>query len=253
MPQPPPHLLLLQLLLRQSLLLLPRLELHIAPLLRLGINSATRHTRRGAAHRTAHGATPRSTVLETVHRDGEVAFVRDAPVRNVPLLGTQRADELFVVGDHDDAAFVVADRDGEAAEGVAVQVVGGFVEDEEVGVIPHGAGEDDFDLLAAGETGDFVVVRDVGVETDVFEVFGDDFGREFAEAEAFAGGFVVVEFLDEFVEAEVHEGFAGDLGVVFWKHVDPFSGRGSANGLYNLRAKKNKTGGRRLVGAYTSY
>lgn len=156
--------------------------------------------------------------------------MRDAPVRDVPLLGTQRADELFVVGDHDDAAFVVADRDGEAAKGVAVEVVGGFVEDEEVRVIPHGAREDDFDFLAAGETGDFVVVGDVRVEADVFEVLGDDFGREFTEAEAFARGFVVVEFLDEFVEAEVHEGFAGDLGVVFWEHVDPFSGRVSVTG-----------------------
>ena len=57
---------------------------------------------------------------------------------DVPLFGAQGADEFFVVRDHYYAAFVVADGDGEAAEGVAVQEVGWFVEDEEVRVVPAG-------------------------------------------------------------------------------------------------------------------
>lgn len=35
---------------------------------------------------------------------------------------------------------------------------------------------------------------------------------------------MVVEFLDEFVEAEVEEGFARDLGVLFGEEANPFSG-----------------------------
>lgn len=78
-------------------------------------------------------------------------------------------------------------------------------------IIPHSAREDDFDFLAARETGDFVVVGDVGVETDVFKVLRDNFRREFSEAKAFAGGFMIIEFLDEFVEAEFEKGFARNL------------------------------------------
>lgn len=62
--------------------------------------------------------------------------MRETSGVDVPLLGAERADEFLVVGDHDYAAAPVADGDGEAAEGVAVEEVGGFVEDEEVGVVP---------------------------------------------------------------------------------------------------------------------
>jgi hypothetical protein len=48
------------------------------------------------------------------------------------LFRAESADEFFVVGDHHDAAFEVADCDGQAAKGVAVEEVGGFVEDEDV-------------------------------------------------------------------------------------------------------------------------
>lgn len=50
----------------------------------------------------------------------------------MPLFGAECADELFVMGDHYDAALEVADCNGQAAEGVPVEEVGGFVEDENV-------------------------------------------------------------------------------------------------------------------------
>ena len=93
-----------------------------------------------------------------------------------------------------------------------------------MGVVPHGAREHNLDFLAARKAGDFIVVRDIWVKADILEVLRDDFGCEFAEAKAFPGSFVVIEFLDKFVETELEEGFTGDLGIVFWEHVDPFSG-----------------------------
>ena len=75
-------------------------------------------------------------IFEAVEGDGEVAFLGEAAVDDVPLLRAESADEFFVVRDHDHAAFVVADGDGKASEGVAVEEVGGFVEDEEVRVVP---------------------------------------------------------------------------------------------------------------------
>ena len=125
MPQSAPDLPILDLLPRHLLFLL-RLEFHLRVILRARI----RRARRRGANIRAHVAAAGSAVLEALEADGEVAFVRHAAVGDVPLLGTQRADEFFVVADHDDAAFVVADRDGEAAEGVAVEEIGRLVEHE---------------------------------------------------------------------------------------------------------------------------
>jgi hypothetical protein len=58
------------------------------------------------------------------------------------------------------------------------------------------------------------VIGDLGVEAEVFEVLGDDGRLQLAIAEAFAGCFVVVELLDELVEAELKEGFARYLTIV---------------------------------------
>jgi hypothetical protein len=220
MPQPSADLPLLNL--RPChLLLLLRAELHVPTgILRLTVHRARSRARHRAADITAPGA----GVLEAIERHGEVAFMRDAAVSHMPLLGAERADELLVVGDHDDAAFVFANRDGEAPQGVAVEEVGGFVEDEEVRVVPHRAREDDFDFLPAAQTRDLVVVGDLWVEAHVFEVFGDYLGFEDAVAETFARGFVVVEFLDEFREAPFEERFARDLTVEFGEHVEPFAG-----------------------------
>ena len=220
MPQPPPHLPLLNLRPRQLGLLLPALELQLAAILGPAIDRARARTAHGAATRRAAAG---SRILKGAQGDGQMALLRQAAVGNVPLLRAQRADELLVVADHHDAAAVIADGDRQAAEAVAVEVVGRFVEHEQVRVVPHGAREHDFDFLPAGQARDFIVVGDFRVQADVLEVFGDDLGREFAEAEAFARGFVVVEFLDELVEAELQEGFARDLGVVFWEHVYPFT------------------------------
>jgi hypothetical protein len=58
------------------------------------------------------------------------------------------------------------------------------------------------------------VVGDLWVEAQVLKVLGNDRWLQLAVPEAFAGGFVVVELLDEFGEAEVEEGLARDLRVV---------------------------------------
>jgi hypothetical protein len=48
---------------------------------------------------------------------------------DVPFFVAECADEFAVVGDHTDCAFPVADCDGETAERIAVEKVGGFVQD----------------------------------------------------------------------------------------------------------------------------
>lgn len=67
-----------------------------------------------------------------------MSLLCEATVVDVPLLGTECADELFVVRDHDYTTLVVANGNSEATKGVSVQEVGRFVEYEQVRVVPHG-------------------------------------------------------------------------------------------------------------------
>lgn len=213
-----PDLALFDFLLGHFFLLLG-LEPHFRVVFDAGIDGAADDGAGGGAGDAASGA----GVLEAVQGDGGGAAVGDAAVVDEPLLGAEGADELFVVGDEDDAAFELADGHGETAQGVAVQEIGRFVEDEQVGVVPHGAGNHHLYLLSAREGADFVVVGDFGVQAEVLKVLGDDRGLELTVPETLAGGLVVVEFLDELVEAELDEGLARDLGVVLGEEVSPFS------------------------------
>merc|ERR1719224_205597 len=88
-------------------------------------------------------------------RDGALA------VDDGPNLGAERAVELTLVRDDDDTAGIVLDGGGEGAERVAVEEVGGLVEDEHVRLHPHGGGEHNLDLLATRER------RDLGVRAEL--------------------------------------------------------------------------------------
>ena len=66
-----------------------------------------------------------------------------------PGLGAELGAELVVVGDDDDSSSEALDGSGEGSEGFAVEVVGRLIEDDDVGLVPHGSGEDDLDLLSS--------------------------------------------------------------------------------------------------------
>ena len=217
-PQASPDLTLLHLSARHLLLFLG-LELHVASVFDVGVSRTCGCT----ADITASNAAARSGVLEAVERHSEMAFVRHAAVGDVPLLGTQCAHEFLIMGDHNDATFVLADGYSEATQRITVQEIGGFVQDEQMRVVPHGTCEDDLNFLAAAEAGDLVVVGNLGVKTNVFEVLGDYFGLEDAVTETFARCFVIIKFLDKFCEAPFEEGLARDLAVEFGEHMHPFA------------------------------
>ena len=63
-------------------------------------------------------------------------------------------EEVAVVGDGDDGALVVVEEAFEPGDGFGVEVVGGLVEEEEVGLREEKAAECDAAALAAGEGGD---------------------------------------------------------------------------------------------------
>lgn len=108
------------------LLLLSGAELHLRVIFDARVYSTADDGTSCRAGDAASGA----GVFEAVQRDGGVAALGDAAVVDVPLFGAQGADEFFVVGDEDYAAAEFANGYGETAEGVAVQEIGRFVEDE---------------------------------------------------------------------------------------------------------------------------
>lgn len=225
---PSADILLLDLLL--GLLGLLLLGAKLERLLAVRVDGARDSRRRGGAgHGPRGGVEPRghsgrgARVLKRGEVDACGALVGDAAVADVPLLGSEGADEFFIVGNHDDAALEVADGDGQTAEGVAVQKVGGLVEDEQVRVVPHGAGDDDFDLLTTRQRADFVVVGDFGIQAEVEEVLGNDLGLQDTVAETLAGGLVVVKLLDKLGVAEIDQGLATHHAVVLGEPTDPFT------------------------------
>ena len=164
-------------------------------------------------------------VFEAVEAHSRGATEGDHAVLDVPLLGAKSTDEFFVVGNQNDTTLEVANGDGQTTKGVTVQEVSGFVEHQQVRVVPHGSGNDDLNLLTTGQRANFVVVGNFRVQTEIFKVLGNDGGLELTVTETFAGGFVIIEFLDQLDETEFNEGFTRNLVVVLGQQSAPFAAK----------------------------
>ena len=69
----------------------------------------------------------------------------------VPDAGAGLFDEVLVVGDEEDGAFVLLDGLVEGVDALEVEVIGGFVEDEDVGLLQHDLAEEQAGGFASGE------------------------------------------------------------------------------------------------------
>ena len=212
------NLALLNLLLGHLLLLLG-LELELGVVLDTTGGGAVNGGAGGGAGNAAAGA----AVLEAVEADGGGAALRNLAVLDEPLLGAEGADELFVVGNEDDTTLEVTDGDGQTTKGVTVQEVSRLVKDEQMGVVPHGTGDDDLDLLATGKGADLVVVGNLGVQAEILEVLRDDGGLELTVTQTLAGSLVIVEFLDKLAETLLDKVLSRQVGVVLGQQTTPFT------------------------------
>ena len=98
--------------------------------------------------------------------------------------------------DEKNAAAEFLDGARERAEGVAVQIVGRFVHDDDVRLLPHGGTEHELNLLATGKTLDAVVRTKFGIQTKVDQVLLDVGLRERARVQARASGFALVDAVE---------------------------------------------------------
>jgi len=133
---------------------------------------------------------------------------------NGPLLDSDLISELAVVGNNDNSTTELLDGQGQSTKGVTIQVVGGLVQDQQMGVKPHGGGKDDLDLLSSGETLDAGVGSELGIETEITQVLLDLNGGQGAGPGTSLSGLLVIESLKDLLETPLLELLTGDPGVV---------------------------------------
>jgi hypothetical protein len=97
-----------------------------------------------------------------------------------------------------------------------------------MGVVPHGTGNHDLDLLATGKGANLVVVGNLGVQAKIVKVLRDDGRLELTVTETLAGRLVIVKLLDELAEALLDEVLSGQVRVVLGQQATPFARKGQS-------------------------
>ncbi len=77
-------------------------------------------------------------------------------------MGADVVEKVPVVRDGDEGAVVADEEVLEPMDGLEVEIVGGLVEQQRLGVAEEGLGEQDADLLAALQLGHVALVEFVG-------------------------------------------------------------------------------------------
>jgi hypothetical protein len=205
------------------LLLLLGLELHILVVLHATVVSAVVSAAHSRAGGGAVDATARTAVLEAVEADSGVTAKGNTAVADVPLLRAESADELFVMGNQYNTTLELANSDGKTTERVSVQEVSRLVKNQKMGVVPHGSGNDDLDLLTTRKRADLVVVCNLRVESEILKMLGNDLGLKLTITETLSRSLVIIELLDKLAEAKLCKSLTRDHGVVLGKETTPLA------------------------------
>ena len=88
-------------------------------------------------------------------------------VQDSPDFLSQTLGELGAVGNDDHTTLEPLESTGQGTKGVAIEVVGGLVEDDQVRALPRASGEHNLDTLATRETAHARVRNQLGVEAEV--------------------------------------------------------------------------------------
>jgi hypothetical protein len=141
----------------------------------------------------------------------------------VPLLRAESADELFVMGNQDNTTLEFANSDRKTTERVSIQEVSRLVKNQKMGVVPHGSGNDDLNLLTTRKRADLVVVGNLRVESKILEMLGDDLRLKLTVTETLSRSLVIIELLDKLVKTKLGKSFTRDHGVVLGKKTTPLT------------------------------
>mmetsp|Transcript_9215 Transcript_9215/g.24788 ORF Transcript_9215/g.24788 Transcript_9215/m.24788 type:complete len:346 (-) Transcript_9215:526-1563(-) len=139
-----------------------------------------------------------------------LALDAQAATHHDPLLGGHAIAELLVVRDDEDTALVVLDGQHQGTQAITVQVVRGFVQDQNVRVLPHRGCQDDLHLHAAAELVDLSVAGRLGIHAEVAEVLLDAWLRQLLSHEPSHGSLPLVFALDQLDVAHLDQDFFFD-------------------------------------------
>ena len=93
---------------------------------------------------------------------------RDLSVINVCNVGADLVEEIAVVGDDNDCIGEVDQKFLQPVDGVQIQMVGGLVEEQNIGIAEQSAGKQDLDLLCAGDLAHQISVK-LGLDPETVE------------------------------------------------------------------------------------
>ena len=100
-----------------------------------------------------------------------------------PSLGAKLLAELVVVRNNNNTTVEGLNGTGKGAEGLAIEVVGGLIKDEDMRLVPHGSGKDDLNLLSSRKGGHTVVSTELTVKTAILKVLLDILGGKRTDVE----------------------------------------------------------------------
>ena len=92
----------------------------------------------------------------------------DLTVVDVRDIGTYLVQEIPVMGDNDDCIFEVDQELLQPGDGVQVQMVGRLIQQQDIGVAEQGPGQQDLDLLGAGQFAHQIGVK-LGLDAQTVE------------------------------------------------------------------------------------
>mmetsp|Transcript_4975 Transcript_4975/g.12468 ORF Transcript_4975/g.12468 Transcript_4975/m.12468 type:complete len:320 (-) Transcript_4975:2498-3457(-) len=143
----------------------------------------------GSVHNLVRTGLVRVEVVVVHH---QFTLLAEAPSLHDPLLGTDLLGEFHVMGNNHHTATEVNETEGQSAEAVAIEVVGRFVQDEDVRVHPHRCGQYDLYFLSTGQRVDWRVACGLRVQPEVFQLLLHRRRRERLRHETCGGGLFLV-------------------------------------------------------------
>mmetsp|Transcript_25890 Transcript_25890/g.72250 ORF Transcript_25890/g.72250 Transcript_25890/m.72250 type:complete len:704 (+) Transcript_25890:120-2231(+) len=144
----------------------------------------------------------------------------DNSLVHVPFLLAHGRVEFLAVGNHENRAAPLVQTGRKGTERLAVQKVGGFVQNDQVRDSPECGGQHELDLLTTGQTADLSVRSEFLRQTKVVQVLLDFGGRHGSQIQpSLLGSNLFVGLLDQSLKAHTEELVTGVVLVVLLANV----------------------------------
>mmetsp|Transcript_37694 Transcript_37694/g.86328 ORF Transcript_37694/g.86328 Transcript_37694/m.86328 type:complete len:336 (-) Transcript_37694:25-1032(-) len=87
-----------------------------------------------------------------------------------PLLLADSITEFLIMGNHQHTTSPRLNGDGQSTQSIAIQIIGGLIQHQNMGVLPHACTENCLDLLTGGQRPDGSVGSEFGCQAEIAQV-----------------------------------------------------------------------------------